>query len=462
MTMKTLNKILIMFLAAAALSCEKSGPENPEPPTPTVPEENTLDVDKTDISLCYLERDTINVPGVDAGNVEWSIAEGGDEIITLLGNIVVGRRKGEAIVVASYNGESAAIKVTVTTEEYIPVEKLIWEINGQRVESVDDENTGPSVGKPFEYGLNQATGAWTWPLYTFLENAPRIPRGEKLEVRFIGYEPENASYPVLSKIGGGVDTGTEEIEGAGNGYLKDLDNFTVVPENFFMTGSGDNRDEFSFVYYMYQFPPDLQFTKYDIEQLSAAYRSPESEVEYYNANKLLCFKYSEPNIKVHGEKNILNPEGTAIYIKSGESIRIEDEITVIPFAPDDLQNTYQFGLGRARTSHRLSDLVEEKMHCRKLHLSEDNILSLDADFSFTDIRNTIETGECWFQDYGIYNAYDIDDLMAEDTLLLGTVVIFMLPEDGLYYDAVKEQYGAEYAALMSREGGGIGVFWVKE
>ena len=236
MTMKTLNKILMILLAAAALSCEKSGPENPEPPTPTVPEENTLDVDKTDISLCYLERDTINVPGVDAGNVEWSIAEGGDEIITLLGNVVVGRRKGEATVVASYNGESAAIKVTVTTEEYIPVEKLIWEINGQRVESVNDENTGLSVGKPFEYGFNQTTGVWKWPLYTFPENAPRIPRGEKLEVRFIGYEPENASCPVLSKIGGGVDSGTEEIEGAGAGYLKNLDNFTVVPENFFMTG----------------------------------------------------------------------------------------------------------------------------------------------------------------------------------------------------------------------------------
>ena len=105
--MKTLNKILMILLAAAALSCEKSGPENPDPVTPPVPGENTLDVDKTDISLCYLERDTINVPGVEAENVEWNIAEGGDEIITLKGNVVIGRRKGEATVVASYNGESA-------------------------------------------------------------------------------------------------------------------------------------------------------------------------------------------------------------------------------------------------------------------------------------------------------------------------------------------------------------------
>ena len=455
MTMKTLNKILIMFLAAAALSCEKSGPENPEPPTPTVPEENTLDVDKTDISLCYLERDTINVPGVDAGNVEWSIAEGGDEIITLLGNIVVGRRKGEAIVVASYNGESAAIKVTVTTEEYIPVEKLIWEINGQRVESVDDENTGPSVGKPFEYGLNQATGAWTWPLYTFLENAPRIPRGEKLEVRFIGYEPENASYPVLSKIGGGVDTGTEEIEGAGNGYLKDLDNFTVVPENFFMTGSGDNRDEFSFVYYMYQFPPDLQFTKYDIEQLSAAYRSPESEVEYYNANKLLCFKYSEPNIENQNQ---------CIYIKSGESKNIADEVAIVPFVPKGLEHTYQYGLGWVMSDYSLAAVAKSDfndMHCGKLHLSEDNILSLDSDFSFDDIENAINSGKCSLTDYEDYSG-NMDNLRGKDTIRIGTLAILLLPTDGLYYNTVKEQYGAEYAALMNRGLTGAVVYWVKE
>ena len=448
MTMKTLNKILMMLLAAAALSCEKSGPENPEPPTPPVPEENTLDVDKTDISLCYLERDTINVPGVDAGNVEWSIAEGGDEIITLLGNVVVGRRKGEATVVASYNGESAAIKVTVTTEEYIPVEKLIWEINGQRVESVNDENISSSVGKPYEYGLNQITGVWTWPLYTFLETAPRIPRGEKLEVRFIGYEPENASYPVLSKIGGGVDTGTEEIEGAGNGYLKNLDNFTVVPENFFMTGSGDNRDEFSFVYYMYQFPPDLQLTKYDIEQLSATYRSQDSEVEYHNANKILCFKYSEPNIEIKGKESTLSAGLIGIYIKSGEQMLIENEINVIPFAPVNLQNIYA-ELGS-----------ENNRHCGKLHLSDNSdVLSLDLDFSFEDIKQMIESGEYSLDDY---YADTMDELVTKDTVIIGTLIVSLLPKDAQNYETIKEQYGAEYVALLDRATKGVAVFWVRE
>ena len=85
--MKTLKIMLMMLLAAAALSCEKSGPENPP-----VPEVNTLGVDKTEISLCYLERDTINVPEVDAGSVQWGIAEGGDGIITLRKTYLGGKR----------------------------------------------------------------------------------------------------------------------------------------------------------------------------------------------------------------------------------------------------------------------------------------------------------------------------------------------------------------------------------
>lgn len=463
MTMKTLKTIPVMLLAAALLSCEKSGPENPDPVVPPVPEENTLEVDKTDISLCYLERDTINVPGVDAADVQWSIAEGGDGIITLLGNVVVGRRKGEATVVASYNGESAAIKVTVTTEEYIPVEKLIWEINGQRVESVDDENTTVSVAVPLEYGMNQATGVWIWPLYTFPENAPKIPRGEKLEVKFIDYEPKNATYPVLSKIGGGVDSSTEEIEGSENGYLKNLESFTVVPENFLMTGGGDSRGEMQFVYYMYQFPPDLQPTSYDIDQLSATYRSQNSEIEYRSANKFLCFEYLQPNIEVKGEERVSHKRTASINgvtqeiievseiicFRSGEAKAVQDVTTVIPFVPEGLEHTYSF-------------TINDKLSRGKLHLSEDGTLALDADFSMDDVYEGVKSGECSIADYIIKGTGIMSDLETNDTLQIGYLVCSLLSEDSPYRNMVKEKYGAEYAALMTQRGDGVKIYWVKE
>ena len=450
--MKTLKTIPVMLLAAALLSCEKSGPENPDPVVPPVPEENTLEVDKTDISLCYLERDTINVPGVDAADVQWSIAEGGDGIITLLDNVVVGRRKGEATVVASYNGESAAIKVTVTTEEYIPVEKLIWEINGQRVESVDDENTGPSVAKVVYYQWQGGSG---FPIYTAPENTPKIPLMEYLDVKIVGYEPEDASCPILAGVNGSMSINAPTVdEVAGySGFFDDLEVLHLERTEYV-------NDEY-LIYHLYPFPPDLHPTAYDIDQLSASYRSPENEVEYYNANKFLCFDVKQPNIEVKGEVSIDNPERTGIYLKSGESKRIEDEITVIPFVPEDLQNTYQFGLGIVRSSHRLSDLIQEETHCGKLHLSEDNILSLDEDFSFADIENAIKSGKCDLTDYGDYSR-DIENLRAKDSICIGSLVTLLLPEDGLYYDMVKEKFGAEYAALMARGGTGTAVYWVKE
>lgn len=452
MTMKTLKTIPVMLLAAALLSCEKSGPENPDPVVPPVPEENTLEVDKTDISLCYLERDTINVPGVDAADVQWSIAEGGDGIITLLGNVVVGRRKGEATVVASHEGESAAIKVTVTTEEYIPVEKLIWEINGQRVESVDDENTGPSVSNVVYYQWQGGSG---FPIYTAPENTPKIPLMEYLAVKIVGYEPEDASCLILAGVNGSMSINAPTVdEVAGySGFFDDLEVLHLERTEYV-------NDEY-LIYHLYPFPPDLQPTSYDIDQMSASYRSPENEVEYYNANKFLCFDVKQPNIEVKGEVSIDNPERTGIYLKSGESKRIEDEIIVIPFVPEDLQNTYQFGLGRVRSSHRLSDLIQEETHCGKLHLSEDNILSLDEDFSFADIENAIKSGKCDLTDYGDYSG-DIDNLRAKDSIRIGSLVTLLLPEDGLYYDMVKEKFGAEYAALMARGGSGTAVYWVKE
>ena len=450
--MKTLKTIPVMLLAAALLSCEKSGPENPDPVVPPVPEENTLEVDKTDISLCYLERDTINVPGVDAADVQWNIAEGGDGIITLLGNVVVGRRKGEATVVASHEGKSAAVKVTVTTEEYIPVEKLIWEINGQRVESVDDENTGPSVSNVVYYQWQGGSG---FPIYTAPENTPKIPLMEYLDVKIVGYEPEDASCPILAGVNGSMSINAptaDEVAGY-SGFFDDLEVLHLERTEYV-------NDEY-LIYHLYPFPPDLQPTSYDIDQMSASYRSPENEVEYYNANKFLCFDVKQPNIEVKGEVSIDNPERTGIYLKSGESKRIEDEIIVIPFVPEDLQNTYQFGLGRVRSSHRLSDLIQEETHCGKLHLSEDNILSLDEDFSFADIENAIKSGKCDLTDYGDYSG-DIDNLRAKDSIRIGSLVTLLLPEDGLYYDMVKEKFGAEYAALMARGGSGTAVYWVKE
>lgn len=461
MTMKTLKTIPVMLLAAALLSCEKSGPENPDPVVPPVPEENTLEVDKTDISLCYLERDTINVPGVDAADVQWSIAEGGDGIITLLGNVVVGRRKGEATVVASHEGESAAIKVTVTTEEYIPVEKLIWEINGQRVESVDDENTGPSVSKVVYYLFEE--GGSGYPIKGHSDNlpvVPSIPANSTMEFKFIGYEPANASCPILANIGSGITRATVN-EDYKNTYLNDSGDFTVSFSMMIDYTSEDNP--LYLIYHLYPFPPDLQPTFYDIDQMSASYRSPENEVEYYNANKFLCFDVKQPNIEVKGEERVSHKKTASINgvtqeiievseiicFRSGEAKVVQDVTTVIPFVPEGLEHTYSFK-------------INDKLSRGKLHLSEDGTLALDADFSMDDVYEGVKSGECSIADYIIKGTGIMSDLETSDTLQIGYLVCSLLSEDSPYCNMVKEEYGAEYAALMAQRGDGVKIYWVRE
>ena len=454
MTMKTLKTIPVMLLAAALLSCEKSGPENPDPVVPPVPEENTLEVDKTDISLCYLERDTINVPGVDAADVQWSIAEGGDGIITLLGNVVVGRRKGEATVVASHEGESAAIKATVTTEEYIPVEKLIWEINGQRVESVDDENTGPSVSNVVYYQWQGGSG---FPIYTAPENTPKIPLMEYLDVKIVGYEPEDASCPILAGVNGSMSINAPTVdEVAGySGFFDDLEVLHLERTEYV-------NDEY-LIYHLYPFPPDLQPTSYDIDQMSASYRSPENEVEYYNANKFLCFDVKQPNIEVKGEERVSHKKTASINgvtqeiievseiicFRSGEAKVVQDVTTVIPFVPEGLEHTYSF-------------TINDKLSRGKLHLSEDGTLALDADFSMDDVYEGVKSGECSIADYIIKGTGIMSDLETSDTLQIGYLVYSLLSEDSPYCNMVKEEYGAEYAALMAQRGDGVKIYWVKE
>ena len=163
-------------------------------------------------------------------------------------------------------------------------------------------------------------------------------------------------------------------------------------------------------------------------------------------------------------RTIIENQNQCIYIKSGESKNIADEVAIVPFVPKGLEHTYQYGLGWVMSDYSLAAVAKSDfndMYCGKLHLSEDNILSLDSDFSFDDIENAINSGKCSLTDYEDYSG-NMDNLRGKDTIRIGTLAILLLPTDGLYYNTVKEQYGAEYAALMNRGLTGAVVYWVKE
>lgn len=157
--MKTLRNLL--FLAAVLIGgCSK------DVVVPVNPADNTLKLSNTDLALEYLQMQRLEVTesGVDTTQVEWSIKEGTDIVSLLDKNTVVGRRKGTATIVAKYGDKVAIAKVTVKSETYIPVETLIFDINGKRVTSND---------------------SLIWQDY------------ELMNIKIVGYEPANASYPYI-------------------------------------------------------------------------------------------------------------------------------------------------------------------------------------------------------------------------------------------------------------------------
>lgn len=157
--MKTLTNLLL--LAAVLLAgCSK------DVVVPVNPADNTLKLNNTTLALNYLQMQKLEVTDkdVDTTKVEWSISEGTDIVSLLNKNTVVGRRKGAATVVAKYGDKVAIAKITVQSETYIPVETLIFDINGKRVTSKD---------------------SLIWQDY------------ELMNIKIVGYEPANASYPYI-------------------------------------------------------------------------------------------------------------------------------------------------------------------------------------------------------------------------------------------------------------------------
>lgn len=442
---------MFVFIAAAAFACRKDN-TNPEPVIPT---ENTLEVDKTILSLRYLERDTINVPGVNAEQVKWNVATGGDEIVTLLGNVVVGRRKGKAVVVAEYGGKAAAINVEVTTEEYIPVRKIIWEINGQRVESVDDAVYDSFV--QFVYYDKNVHGGFLAP-----EDAPKVCMQDEIEIKVVGYEPANASWPVVTCVKAGLffsfnasESSAFNSEGKIEGQTGKMSELPTILLNDYNV---DDREPESLIYYIYPFPNDLKLTQHDNEQLENAYRVPGTKDRYKRANKALFFYVNQPSMEVMpADKNYWHKDGSGICIRSGESIVLEDALTVVPLVPKKMPKTYDF------------ILANDNRHWGRLHIS-DGILSLDGEFSDSVIENAVRSGKISLMNYDIrYDSWKEDGLeegfamlRAKDTVIIGSLGIGLLRKTSKYYDEVVRNYGEDMAEMMLHRGQNFDIYWVRK
>ena len=155
--------IISAFMSLCVLSCSKSEL------TPPTPGQETMKLNKSSVSLEYCKRDTLKVitAGVEQSKVKYSLYPKESNVVQLVGNVIIARKKGSCQVIAeSEDGKVATCNVTVTTEEYIRITELIIEVNSNPMSSKD---------------------------------TLRSKEYQTVDIRVVGYKPANATNPVIKK-----------------------------------------------------------------------------------------------------------------------------------------------------------------------------------------------------------------------------------------------------------------------
>lgn len=397
----------LFVTAIMLLSCSVS-PDEWKLPDPDDNEAWTLEMNKSSISLKYLQRDTLMVKGVDTSQVKWQVMEG-DSCVTMLGNVVVGRRKGTAKIAAKAGEEFGIVTVDVTSEEYVRVDDVIFEVDGQ-----------PYIHK--DGTVDQRKG-----MRFRNEDTVNVFHTEKVTVRILGVEPANAScqyfagnqpdviqvryYKYTAKNGkiitewitGGWDDSGEmgyyQLTRPWDGYFQyanyagelfgvySWSEFTGTIEQRIKDGYCNEQEVFSYRIcdsyplddwrfqdlnghraFVYAFPPDLQQTEWDKQQLQA---------------KLTEFEYKTNIIQTHvlymsslTEGEIWFEKTEPLFLKPGESEKLE----IIYEGPAE----YKEWLSNVKFTNTLYNNGEWKQAERYADgwsVTEDGVVSLSADFN---------------------------------------------------------------------------------
>ncbi len=436
--------LLLVCILPACDSHKKS--RNPELQQIT---EYTLNLGRDSITLGYLQRDTINIASVGesanssytsngkSGTISWHIRQG-DSCISMIGNVVIGRRKGTATLIAKCNDEFGKITVNVTSEEYIPIDKVIFEINGEM------HTTGDT-------------------LY--------FPTCETAEVKWIGVEPQNATW---SRVGRsllwstlsngeksiandeewmlrqqGIDTAITKL----NGFVHELDDFKFLvhptiehgiwaDEAYSSSRSRENRTQKSFIpndsipswvfdVYLELWPKDMERSEWDIMQLKKHFSKEQIKEQSAVVCKRICFADLDNRIEIESEAEHLQEGSSRLFIHAGETKQLEAAL----FAPKGWENYVTW-----------EDANIQSIHDYKLLLEKDGRLHLPSDFSAK-----------YLQGFG----YSEKEL-AQDTVYIGRINAFLMKEP--YKSQWLEQYNFikwNTPKVETIKSNPASVYWVK-
>lgn len=379
------NFVTYLVMLIVLLSCSKED----SPVMPDNPVNGNLTLYRTSYSIKYLERDTLLFPNyIDPNKLVVRVTEG-DSCITLKDNhIVIGRRKGTAKLAAEYEDRIAMITIDVTSEDMISVDKLEFDINGEKYLS----------GKVSVWQSCQMVDVkikCTNPTTTSFAEVDDISINSYDENGNLWWKPED--------VAGNVH-GYKEWNRKGEIESIDKVSFRIFPRTNFMLNSSPC---FLLKVHMKIWPDDLIKTKWDMQQIENAYgQDVQSIVEYnhvFAANENSITIDRDPSSDGHKEN---------IYIRTGE----KRNMTAFLKVPDEF-NDADF------LTWTLDDKHNEYMNQGYLKISEDGVLSLDASYNG--------------QNYPYYNG------LQKDTVYIGYIKTSLLLAGTQAYNKLYDKYNCD-------------------
>lgn len=379
------NFVMYLVLLMMSLSCSKEESLI----TPDNPVNGNLTLDRTFYSVKYLERDTLLFPNyIDRNKLVVYIMEG-DSCLTLKdNNIVIGRRKGTAKLAAEYEDRIAMITIDVTSEDMIPIDKLEFDVNGERYLSGE-----VSVWQSCQ--MVDVKIKCTNPTTTSFAEVDDISINSYDENGNLWWKPED--------VAGNIH-GYKEWNRKGEIESIDKMSFRIFPRTNFILNSSPC---FLLKVHMKIWPYDLIKTKWDLEQIENAYgKGVQSIVEYD-----LVFAANENSITIDRD---LSADGLKknIYISAGEKRNMTASLKV----PDEFNNADFL-------TWTLDDTHNEYMNKSYLKISSDGVISLDASYNG--------------QDYPYYNG------LQKDTVYIGYIMTSLLKVGTQSYNQLYNHYNCD-------------------
>ena len=292
---------IIMCTLLALFMCSCS--QDKELIAPGIPQQNTLPLSKTTLSLNYLQRDTLDFPGyIDDSRVVLKAIDG-DTCVTIIGNVVVGRRKGNATILAKYEDMSSIISVNVQTEEYIPIENLICNINGDEYKS----DSLPS-----------------WQCCQLLNIKLKEVKPANATVQEVN-DIEINSYDENGKLWWKAEDVSANIHGftslQKSGNIKDIDSISlrVFPRTGFMV---NDSPCFMLAIDLNVWPKDLVMSDWDKHQLIRVYGDSDKKT----IRKLFVFVAKENAVSINKDVDS-DGQKEHIFIRTGETKQLSATLT---------------------------------------------------------------------------------------------------------------------------------------